>query len=256
MRKYFLLILFLFQSSILLGQESVVCLHGFFRSYRCMIPMANLSREEGLNAFLWDYPSRGKTIEEHAACLVEVLNAIAQANPTEPIHFVTHSLGGIIVRAAVNHPNCPKEAKMGRAVLLAPPNRGAALARSFQGCPFMRGVFGKKAGHQLLTYTEEDMQKLGQFPDSMHVMVVAGKKGNRLFCKWIKEPNDGKVTVEETRLNSPHEHHILNVSHSWIMTSRKSIALAKKFLFTEVSGVDAQPNAPDLSTQRKEVQLP
>jgi hypothetical protein len=254
MRKSLLIILFLLYTSVILSQESVICLHGFFRSYRCMIPLGNVMRHEGFDVYLWDYPSRDKTIEEHAEHLVEVMNALAKKNPSEPIHFVTHSLGGIIVRAALNHPNCPQEAKIGKAVLLAPPNKGASLARTFQGCPLIRWIFGKKAGHQLLTFTETDMCNLGEFPPTMPVMVIAGKKGTRFFYKWIKETNDGKVTVEETRLSSPHHHHILNVGHSWIMTSRESIALTRNFLINGEVAKDLQPNEPASSVQ--EVDIP
>lgn len=231
MKKILIFFLLLFHMSIAYGQEgSVVCLHGFFRLSKCMIPLANALRDEGLQVYLWGYPSRKKTIEQHADNLIEILQAIAREHPGKPIHFVTHSMGGIIVRAAVNHPNCPPEAKIGKGILLAPPNRGAALARHFQGCPIARGIFGSKSGTQLLTFSEGEMTDLGEFPPSMEVMVVAGKKGSRYTKFFVKEPNDGKVTVEETRLNSPHFHKTLHVSHHWIMTSRESISLTKDFL--------------------------
>lgn len=231
MKNIILFIIFFCQTLLLQAQEgSVVCLHGFFRSYKCMIPLANVIRDEGLDVYLWDYRSRQKTIEEHADCLVEVLNAIAQKNPSKPIHLISHSLGGIIIRAAVNHPNCPHEAKIGKAILLAPPNQGASLARHFQGNRFVRWIFGKKAGTQLLTYTEEDMSNFGEFPPTKDVLVIAGAKGSSTFKHLIHEPNDGKVTVEETRLNAPHWHQTLYVSHSWIMTSRQSIAIMRHFL--------------------------
>ncbi len=240
MQKYLiLLLLFLIYPLKAESQESVVFLHGFCRNIRCMIPLAHSVRKEGHNVYLWDYPSRKKTIEGHAEALVELLNRIAKQNPNEPIHFISHSLGGVIVRTAVCHPNCPYEAKIGRAILLAPPNRGSTLARNFQGCPIFRWIFGKKAGHQLLTYKEEDMYALGEFPESKQVMVIAGTKENFIF-KMLKEPNDGKVTVEETKLNTPHTHHVINVGHGWIMTSRESIGLTKRFLF---SGSDQPPAA-------------
>jgi pimeloyl-ACP methyl ester carboxylesterase len=172
-----------------------------------------------------------------------VLNAIAQQHPGEPINFVTHSLGGLIVRATVNHPKCPYEAKIGKAILLAPPNQGAALARRFQGCPMIRWIFGKKAGTQLLTYSAEDMSNLGQFPQTMQVMVIAGEKGTFFYRHWEPVDNDGKVSVEETRLNSPHDHKVLRVGHSWIMTSRQSIALTKEFLLRKAAS-GYLPNAP------------
>jgi hypothetical protein len=213
-----------------------------------MIPMANTLRNEGLQVYLWDYPSRKKNIEEHATNLVEVLNVIASREPGKPIHFVTHSLGGIIVRTAVNHADCPREAKIGKAILLAPPNKGAILARNLKGCPIISWVFGKKAGSQLLNYTEEEMSDLGDFPSSMKVLVVAGTRGNSLSSCWVQEPNDGKVTVEETKLSCPHIHKTLHVSHSWIMTSRESIELTKNFLFLEPC-FDLQPDVLAVSAR-------
>lgn len=234
MKKTLLLILLLFSFFKLEATEgSVVCIHGFCRSYKCMIPMGNTLRNAGFSVYLWDYQSRKGTIEQHAEDLVEVLNAIAKKEPGKPIHFVTHSLGGIVVRAATNHPDCPEEAKMGKAVLLAPPNKGAALARQFRECPPIRWVFGKKAGFQLLTFEELDMQCFGRFPETMKVMVIAGTKTPTFFQIWVKEPSDGKVTVQETYLDTPHIHQILYVSHSWIMTSRESIGITKDFLLSE-----------------------
>lgn len=209
--------------------------------------MGNSIRQEGLRTYLWEYPGRKKSIEQHGACLVEVLNAIARDFPGEPIHFVSHSLGGLIVRAAVSHPECPAEAKMGRAVLLAPPNKGAVLARTFKGCPVIRGIFGKRAGNQLMTYQEAEMNRIGTFPEEMEVMVVAGSKESPLFKHLVKEPNDGKVTIEETKLPTPHTHHTLPVSHSWIMTSRQSIALTKQFLLQQ----KPNPHVPRHSVSEK-----
>lgn len=231
MKKLLLILAFLLQFNALKAHDcSVVCLHGFFRSYKCMLPIANTLKNEGVDVYLWDYPSRKKTIEKHAEGLVEVLQLIAKEKPGQPIHFVTHSLGGIIVRCATNHPDCPQEAKIGKAILLAPPNKGAKLARNLQGCPLIKCLFGKRAGTQLLTFTEAEMADLGPFPQTMEVMVIAGDKCNRFLRPWVKEPSDGKVTVEETRLQTPHTHHTLKVSHSWIMTSRESINLTRDFL--------------------------
>lgn len=210
-----------------------MCIHGFFRSNKCMIPVGHAFKNEGFDVYLWQYPSRRKTIEEHAENLVELLISIANERPGEPIHFVTHSLGGVIVRCAVCHPDCPHEAKIGKASLLAPPNKGAHLAHTFQRCPFVSWFFGKKAGRQLLFYEEKEMASIGEFPHTMQVLVIAGKKGSRFFQNWVKGPNDGKVLVEETRLPTPHEHHVIHVSHHWIMTSRESIALTLSFIMRE-----------------------
>lgn len=240
MKRFLIIIVLLLQTQFnyLFSQEqsvkgSVVCVHGFFRSFKSMLPLGNSLKREGLKVYLWEYESRKKTIERHAADLVGLLKEIAAEKPGEPIYFVTHSLGGIIVRAAVNHPECPKEVAFGKAVLLAPPNKGASLARQFQDFPPARGLFGNNSGKQLLTYEENHMDSLGQFPESMQVLVIAGEKESPVFRRWMTKPNDGKVTVEETYLKTPHEHKTLYVSHSWIMTSREVIGITKEFILNK-----------------------
>ena len=230
MKLFLLLSLLLVKLSFLYGESaSVVCVHGFMRSYTCMIPIGNTLQDEGYKVYLWNYPTRKKTIEGHAENLVKILNYIANQRPGVPIHFVTHSLGGVIVRAAVNHSDCPTEAKMGKAVLLAPPNRGSRLARFFRHILPIKWVFGDRVGQQLLNYSSEDMEKVGEFPHSMNVMVVAGSKSSPISSLLLRSPNDGKVTVDETRLKGPHDHRVLYVGHSWIMKCRYTIEMTKEF---------------------------
>ncbi len=100
------------------AEEPVYFIHGFMRSYSSMNKMAKAFQKYDYDCYLWDYPSRSYTIEEHAQFLVEELKSCRERYKGVPIHFVTHSLGGLILRAALNHPDCPKEAKIGRAVLL------------------------------------------------------------------------------------------------------------------------------------------
>jgi len=210
--------------------DSVVCVHGFFRSYRILLPLANALGNEELTVHLWDYPSRRKTIEGHAVELVQLLRRIAQRNPGKPIHFVSHSLGGIILRSALNHPDCPVEAKVGKAALVAPPNGGALLGRKVGYFVPVRWVVGSKAGKQLLRLTGEDVRRLGSFPKEMEIMVIAGNKKARWLSRFFDEPNDGKVAVRETYLESPHTHYVIYASHTWIITSRESIHLIKNFI--------------------------
>jgi triacylglycerol esterase/lipase EstA (alpha/beta hydrolase family) len=231
MKKFLLTlsILTLFFISLYAEDGSVFCIHGFFRTSRCMLPMGRALKREGLRPYLWAYPSRSRTIEEHAAHLVEDLKSVAAQYPNRPIHFVTHSLGGLILRATLNHPDCPQEAKCGKALLLAPPNKGSRLARQLHGCPLFRFVFGDKSGKQLLTYGEEEINQLGHFPEGMKVCIIAGNKGNKIAHNWLKESNDGKVAVSETHLSTPHHHLTYYVTHTWIMTHKKTLQFARAF---------------------------
>lgn len=212
------------------NQGTVVCLHGFFQSSRRMMPIGYNLKNVGLDVILWDYPSWHKTIEEHAEDLVHLLNKIALEKPGEPIHFVTHSLGGIITRAAVSHPDCPPEAKIGKAVLIAPPNKGSCLGRKMQDIAPLQWIMGPQAGNQILTYSKEEMENVGNFPLEMDVFVIAGVQGSNLY---FSVPNDGKLTVTETYLSTPHTHITTNASHTWILRSREVLEMISSILLEQ-----------------------
>lgn len=213
MKKCFLFF-FLLPASLAIGQgETVVCVHGFMRKGGNMSAMVRAFEKEGCTVVNWTYPSREKTIEEHAEDLVKLLQEFDC-----PIYFVTHSMGGLIVRSALNHPDCPEGAKLGKAVLLAPPNQGSALARRLSRLGWIRKVLGEKSGKQLMTMRSFDC--LGDFPDQMPVLVIAGKF-------------DGKVSVEETCLRTPHFHESVPSPHFWIAHCPGAVKKAKRFILSQ-----------------------
>jgi len=208
-----------------LHADSVYCLHGFLRSSKSMEKMGHAFRQEGMIVYNWGYPSRAKSVEEHADDLVRDLRATANRYPEEPIHFVTHSLGGLIIRAAHNHPDFPEEAKMGKAVLLAPPNQGSRFGRILKYVPIMSKILGKKAGKELLSH--QNFDHIGEFPDEKDVLIISGTYG---WNPLVQGKNDGKVAVFECCLNTPHEHRTYFAGHSWIMKSDTVIQYSVDFV--------------------------
>ena len=206
-------------------QESIYFIHGFMRSASSMKKMAKAFQKQDYETYLWNYPSSSQTIEEHSQLLVEELQKCAQHHKGEPIHFVTHSLGGIILRAALNHPDCPEEAKIGRAVLLAPPNQGSRFARFLNRFKLMRKILGRKSGYQLLT--TDTFDHLGQFPEKLDVLIISGTFG---WNPIVKEKNDGKVGLSETILTTPHRQITVPCGHSWIMCSSNVIKHSLDFV--------------------------
>ena len=194
--------------------ETVVCVHGFMRKGGNMSAMVRAFEKEGFNVVNWTYPSREKTIAGHAEDLVKVLQSL---DGSGPVHFVTHSMGGLIVRAALNHPECPETAKQGKAVLLAPPNGGSAFGRSLHRFSFVRYMIGEYAGEELTT--EPNFDYLGNFPDGMKVLVIAGEY-------------DKKVACEETCLPTPHLHETVPSPHFWIAHHPGSVRKAKQFILS------------------------
>ncbi len=207
------------------AQEPVYFIHGFLRSSSSLKKMAKTFQKQDYETHLWDYPSSSQTIEEHSQLLVTELQKCVQHHKGEPIHFVTHSLGGIILRAALNHPDCPEEAKIGRAVLLAPPNQGSSFARFLNRFKLIRKILGNKSGQQLLTTDTFDY--LGQFPEKLDVLIISGAFG---YNPIIKEKNDGKVGVSETIIKTPHKRITVSCGHSWIMCSSKVIKYSLDFV--------------------------
>ncbi|WP_194844226.1 esterase/lipase family protein [Candidatus Clavichlamydia salmonicola] len=211
------------------NQESVVCLHSFLGSHKSLKPMGHALAKEGFDVYLWDYESRKFTIEEHGAHLTKLLNELAKRHPNQPIHFVSHSAGGLVIRAALSRDDCPKEAKYGKAMLLAPPNLGSRLARRYKDEIFVKMIFGTKMGYQLMTYSEQEMQNIGCFPVTKDVFVITGSKESHFIPFKMSFPNDGKICIDETCLSTFHKRHLIYASHAHIVARRETIDITTAF---------------------------
>lgn len=207
--------------------EWVVCVHGFMLLPSSMTYVKKMLRSSCFDPYLWSYPSRRRTLEEHGACLVKRLERLAARKPGRPIHFVTHSIGALVLRSALCRSDCPPEAQCGRVVLVAPPNRGSCLARQYADSRAVGSVFGSKTGWQLTHYGPEEMEALGCFPDSVNVLVLAGSCGNPLI---FDEPNDGFLTLWETELSTPYYRQVLDLSHGDLLISPTSLLCIRNFL--------------------------
>ncbi|WP_201457141.1 triacylglycerol lipase [Chlamydia sp. 17-3921] len=211
-------------------KESVVCVHAFLRSYRSLKPLGHVLEKENYDVFIWNYETRKFTLERHAEHLLRLLKKIAELKPGVPINFVTHSIGGVITRVALSHPDCPIEAKQGKAILMAPPNAGSHLARRYRCVKIVQFIFGGKLGRQLLTYCPKKMLDVGKLPSTVDVLILSGNKSSRFIPFRMKYENDGKVCTIETHLDTPHKAYVINTSHTYIITDRKSLYLTKEFL--------------------------
>lgn len=207
-------------------EKVLVCLHGFMRAKTNMSLFRYKFKKEGWNVHLWKYPSKTKTIEEHASDFAVFLEELEYTYPEASFYFATHSMGALVLRAALNLENCPERMKTGKAVLIAPPNRGSAYGRFLSKFKKVNELAGPNAGKQLLFTKKDGFDYLGKFPDTMKVLVIAGTCGCNPVIKGI---NDGKVGIEETRLPTPHFYKEVFASHSWICHTPKTVDLAFDF---------------------------
>lgn len=217
-----------FTSSILATQkdESVVCIHGFMGAKWNMGFLQKNLKEDGWEVFIWDYPSRDKIIEDHGKDLVKYLKTLAKQKPGKAIHFVTHSMGSLVLLTALNNKDCPIEAKTGRVVLIAPPINGSSFGRYLSKFTLARWIAKDYSGNQLMS--SSNFEYLGNFPQSLQdILIISGTLG---FNPVLKEKNDGTVALKETCIKNHHKHCFVNREHTTIIFSKKVCRFVKSFL--------------------------
>ena len=204
-----------------MASTRVVLLHGLCRTARSMRLMAACLESAGFAVSNVDYASRSATVEELAESVVGGI----LAGVTDPVCFVTHSMGGILVRLyGDRHP----EAKIGRVVMLGPPNQGSEVVDHLKHWWLFQRLNGP-AGQQLGTDEQSVPLRIGRphFP----VGVIAGCISiNRINSLMIDGPDDGKVSVARTHLEGMHDHIVLRTSHPFMMKNPEAIRQALVFL--------------------------
>lgn len=201
----------------------VVLLHGISRSPRSLRKLERALAGQGYATANLAYPSRRSDLTAIADALAPRVAAFAEATGG-PIHFVTHSMGGLVARVLLSR---PRPWTMGRVVMLAPPNRGSELADRLAALTLYRWWFGP-AGAQLVT--RRDAMSAALFgPVDYELGVIAGTRP--LYPPMLMpRPSDGPVTVASTRVDGMADHLTLPVSHPFIATDPEAIRQVLAFL--------------------------
>lgn len=207
--------------------ECVVLLHGLNRSWRAMRPMAEALQEAGFTTANVDYPSQAGPVEEIAPLAVGAGLEECRAAGAHRIHFVTHSIGGILLR--FENKRAPIH-DLGRVVMLGPPNQGSELVDKTQDWIGFEAISGA-AGMQLGTDANSLPAQLG--PVEFELGVIAGTGTiNVLASAMLPNPDDGKVSVAATQVEGMDDFLVVGNSHRYITRSNVVVRNTESFLKT------------------------
>jgi len=207
------------------NKECVILLHGLARSSHSFSIMEEALIKAGYYVLNVDYPSRKQPIEvlvrDYVANIVDECKAMRHKR----IHFVTHSMGGILIRHYLaNH----LLDNLGHVVMLSPPNQGSEVVDVLDNFPGFYALNGP-AGMQLSTSVDSLPNRLG--PVDYSVGVITGNRSiNLLLSMLIPGDNDGKVSVERAKVGGMSDFLVLPHTHPMIMRTTSVIKQTMSYL--------------------------
>ena len=205
------------------GTEAVVLLHGLGRSDWSMGFLESKLQKAGFRTHNLDYDSTDHSPVELVADLARKLEDCCATEPR--LHFVTHSLGGILVRAYLADHELPN---LGRVVMLAPPNRGSEIVDALGDSFVFEAALGPTA---VELGTEPDSLPNRLPPPDFELGIIAGTSSvNPVGSALIPGESDGTVSVQSTRLEGMKDFLAVPHSHTFIMRSDEVARQVVEFL--------------------------
>ncbi len=200
--------------------ELVILVHGLYMHGVAMLPLRRRLGACGFHARQFSYPSLRLSVAENATRLARSLRDV----DSPVVHFLCHSLGGLVVRTMLLQPSWQRP---GRVLTLGTPHLGSHAARYLGSRPALAWIMGNSVRHGL----DGDIPP---WPGDREVATVAGNQaiGAGRLVPGLPKPNDGTVAVAETELGPGHAHVVLAVTHSSMLISRRVADYACVYLKT------------------------
>jgi pimeloyl-ACP methyl ester carboxylesterase len=200
-------------------RATIILLHGLWMGEFELVPLKHRLEAQDFAVRTFGYPSVTGTMAQHVAGLREFV----RKTPAETLHFVGHSLGGLVALKYLEQTN---DLPDGRAVFLGSPLQGCTAARGFARLPFARALLGHAVAEEVLDCGPRT------WSGRREVGVIAGSVGlglGRLFAN-LDADHDGSILVEETQLPGAADHIVLPVSHTGMVLSAPIADQAAYFL--------------------------
>jgi pimeloyl-ACP methyl ester carboxylesterase len=202
------------------SQPLIVLVHGLWMSgFELGVLKHRMEQSGEFRACAFSYPSLTGSMEDHVRALLE----FARTQTTHSLHFVGHSLGGLVIlRALMQAEDLPP----GRAVLLGTPLQGSRAAQGVARLPFGKMILGSAVHDECVEFAPRE------WSGPREIGIIAGSMGlglGRLVAK-LDVDNDGTVLVEETKLPGAKDHIVLPVTHTGMVFSADVAEQAMWFL--------------------------
>lgn len=205
------------------AQDTVVLLHGLARSPESMNRMDEALQSAGYHTLNLGYDSRHHDIETLAEDLRRRIES--GTKDAAAVHFVTHSLGGILVRQIQASKPLPN---LGRVVMLSPPNQGSEVVDRIGDWWLFKKINGP-AGQQLGTAADSFVNQLP--PIDFDCGVIIGDRSiNWINSGMIPGKDDGKVSVERAQEEGVEAFKVVHATHPMIMKKKAVIGEVIHFL--------------------------
>ena len=197
-----------------------ILVHGLWMSgLQLTVIKRRLAADGSLRTLSFSYPTLVGSMSDHVRRLIDY----AQAHRSERLHFVGHSLGGLVILRALQ---VTDDLPPGRAVLLGSPLQGSRTAQRLARVPFGRTLLGGALTEECVEWSPRE------WSGRRDVGVIAGSMGvgiGRLFGN-LADTHDGTVMVEETRLPGAKDHLVVAASHTGLLLSAEVVEQTKYFL--------------------------
>ena len=204
------------------SKQCVVLLHGWAKSGKCMEAIERNLQKEGFHTINISYPSRENTIDE---IIEKYIHPNIPPNNCSEIHFIGHSMGGIVTRYYLSK---YKPSNLGKVILIASPNQGSELVQKFQTTKWIANILGPGClqiakNSTLLTSIAKPYYKVGIISADLSINPITS-----LF--FLAGPDDGTVTVESTLLEDMTDHVTISSTHTMVLKHHMTFEQIKHFL--------------------------
>ena len=199
--------------------EAVVLVHGLWLSGWAMALIAHWLRTCGFHTHVFSYPSVGHSLRDNAAAL----RAFSDTLGADTVHYVGHSLGGVVIRAMLHYYPSPRA---GRVVTLGSPHSGSSVARALSRQSWGRRFLGLSIADLLRgepPLKESPAYAFGLIKGDLPIGL-----GALLF--GLERPSDGVVSIAETSLPGAADETTLRIAHTAMLLSRKAAMRTCEFL--------------------------